>query len=165
MAKAPIPTSHPNPPPSTAPVPAPAEAPSGAFVPWFRRISGCTRTNEHFFVVGTIEDADPSAFRKAACRAPEKIMFQFLGAWLFETKNFATFGIDSRHDVPDRAIFAGRVHALKNQQQCIAVGRVVKLLQGSQLSNMFFQKVLIYSFFDWQNGFTIVGNRLISIFL
>jgi len=51
--------------------------------------------DEHFLVVGTIEDADPSAFRKAARRAPEKIMFQFFGAWLFEAENFATFGIDS----------------------------------------------------------------------
>ena len=72
--------------------------------------------DQDFLVVGTIEDADPPAFRKAACRAPEEIMFQFLGARLFETENFAAFGIDSRHDMPDRAIFAGRVHPLKDQQ-------------------------------------------------
>src|SRR5271163_4809537 len=77
--------------------------------------------DQDFLIVGTIEDADPSAFRKAACRAPEKIMFQFFGARLFEAENFATFGIDSRHDVPDRAVFAGRVHPLEDQQQCIAV--------------------------------------------
>jgi len=71
-------------------------------------------------------------------------MFQFFGARLFETEHFAAFGIDSRHDVPDSAVFAGRVHSLKHQQQCIAVGRVVKLLQGSQFSNMFFQKLFIF---------------------
>ena len=98
--------------------------------------------DQHFLIVGTIEDADPSAFRKAACRAPEKIMFQFFGAWLFETENFAAFGIDPRHDVPDGAIFAGRVHPLKNQQQCIAVGRIVKLLQCSSAQQCVSPEVL-----------------------
>jgi hypothetical protein len=39
--------------------------------------------DEHLLVVGTIEDADPPAFRKPARCAPEKIMLQFLGARLF----------------------------------------------------------------------------------
>jgi len=41
--------------------------------------------DQHFLVIGTIEDADAPAFGQAARRAPEKIVFQLLGAGLFET--------------------------------------------------------------------------------
>ena len=99
--------------------------------------------DQHLLVVGTIEDADPPAFRQTAGRAPEKIVFQFLGARLFETENLAALRIDPGHDVPDGAVLAGSVHPLKNQQQRIAVGRVVKALQRAQLLNVFFQEFLI----------------------
>ncbi len=45
--------------------------------------------DENLLIVGTIEDGDPPAFGKPVGRAPEKIMFQFLGAGLFETENIA----------------------------------------------------------------------------
>ncbi len=63
--------------------------------------------DEHFLIIRAIEYADPSAFGKPASRAPEKIVFQFFSARLFETVNLAAFGIDSRHDVPDGAVLAG----------------------------------------------------------
>ena len=85
--------------------------------------------DQHFLVIGTIEDADPPAFGQMSCRAPEKIMFQFIGGRLFETENLAALRIDPGHDVPDGPVLAGCVHPLKNQQQRIAVGGVVKLLQ------------------------------------
>jgi hypothetical protein len=66
--------------------------------------------DQHLLVIGTIEDADPPAFGKAARRAPEKIMFQFFGARLFETENLAALRIDPGHDVPDGAVLAGGVH-------------------------------------------------------
>jgi len=72
--------------------------------------------NEHLLVVGTIEDADPPAFRQMAGCAPEKIMFQLVGGRLFETENLATLRIDPGHDVPDGAVLASSVHPLKNQQ-------------------------------------------------
>jgi hypothetical protein len=72
-----------------------------------------------------------------------KSCFQFLGARLFETENLAALRIDPGHDVPDGAVLAGSVHPLKNQQQRIAVGRVVKLLQRAQFLNVFFQEFLI----------------------
>ena len=56
-------------------------------------------------------------------------MLQFFRARLLETANLAAFGIDPGHDVLDGAVLAGSVHSLKNQQQRIAVGRVVKALQ------------------------------------
>ncbi len=87
--------------------------------------------------------ADPPAFRKHACGAPQKIVFQFVGARLFETENLAALRIDAGHDVPDGAVLAAGVHPLKNQQQRIAVGRVVKLLQRAELLNVFGQEFLI----------------------
>jgi hypothetical protein len=69
------------------------------------------------------------AFRQMTVRAPEKIMFQFVGGRLFETENLAALRIDPGHDVPDGTVLAARVHPLKNQQQRIAVGGIVQLLQ------------------------------------
>jgi hypothetical protein len=77
---------------------------------------------------------------KPARRAPEKIVFQFFGARLFETENLAALRIDPGHDVPDGAVLAGSVHPLKNQQQRIAVGSIVKALQRAQLLNVFSQE-------------------------
>ena len=65
------------------------------------------------------------------------------GAGLFEAENLAALRIDPGHDVPDGAVLAGRVHPLKNQQQRIAVGGVVKVLQRAQLLNVLFQEFLI----------------------
>jgi len=93
--------------------------------------------NQHLFVVGTIEYADVTALGKPACRAPEKIMFQFVGARLFEAEDLAALRIDPGHNVPDGAVLAAGIHPLKNQQQRIAVGRVMKPLQQAQLFNVF----------------------------
>ena len=41
--------------------------------------------DEHLLVVGTIEDADPPAFRQMAGCAPEKIMFQLVSGCLLYT--------------------------------------------------------------------------------
>src|SRR5664279_3919392 len=107
--------------------------------------------DQYFLVVRTIEDTDPSAFGKTAGRTPEKIMLQLFGARLFEAENLAALRIDPGHDVPDGAVLTGRVHPLKNQQQRIPVGGVVKLLQRAQLRNMFFQKFLVL-LFRLENG-------------
>ena len=85
--------------------------------------------DQHFLVIGAIEDADPPAFRQMTGRAPEKIMFQLLGAGLFETENLAALRIDPGHDVPNGAVFPASVHPLKDQQQRLAIRRVVKMLQ------------------------------------
>ena len=99
--------------------------------------------HQHLLVIGTIEYADLPAFGQPARGAPEKIMFQLVGARLFETENLAALRIDPGHDVPDGAVLAGGIHPLKNQQQRIAVGRVVKLLQRAQLLDVLFQEFLI----------------------
>ncbi len=45
--------------------------------------------------------------------------------------------------MPDGTVFAGSVHALKNHQQGIAIGCIVKLLQRTQTSNMLSEKLFI----------------------
>jgi hypothetical protein len=70
--------------------------------------------DQHFLVVGAIEDAYLPTFGQPARRAPKKIMFQLVGARLLETYNLTALWIDPRHDVADGAVLAGRVHSLKN---------------------------------------------------
>ena len=65
------------------------------------------------------------------------------GARLLETENLAALRVDPGHDVPDSAVLAGGVHPLKNQQQGKAAGRVVKVLQRTQLPNMLSQELSI----------------------
>ena len=77
--------------------------------------------DQYLLVIGTVEDADPAAFGKAACSAPEKIMFKFLGTWLLEAEDLAAFWIDPGHDVTYGAVFSGSVHALEYQEQRLAV--------------------------------------------
>src|ERR1039457_2221468 len=70
--------------------------------------------DQDLLVVGTIEDADPPAFRQMTVRAPKKIMLQFLDTRLFETENLAALRIDPGHDVPDGPVLAARVHSPVN---------------------------------------------------
>src|SRR5688572_20592691 len=50
---------------------------------------GMNANDENFLVIGTIENPDSPALRKASGRAPEKIVFQVFDAGLLETKNLA----------------------------------------------------------------------------
>ena len=84
--------------------------------------------NQYVLVVRTVEDANPPAFGQTTRRTPEKVMFDFLGARLFETVNLAALGIHPGHNMADGPVFAGGVHSLENQQQRVAVGGIVQLL-------------------------------------
>jgi hypothetical protein len=100
-------------------------------------------SDEHLLVIGTIEDADLPSFRQPAGSAPKKIVLPFFGARLLETEHLASFRIDTGQDVPDRAVLAGGIHALKNEEQRILAGGIEKLLQRAQLNNVFFQQLSI----------------------
>ena len=99
--------------------------------------------DEHFLVVGTVEDPDMSALRQPACCAPEKIVRQVFFARLLETRHLAALRVNPGHHMANRAVLPGRVHALENDQQRIVVGRIVKMLERAQLCNVFFQEGLI----------------------
>ncbi len=73
-------------------------------------------------------------------------MIEFLGRGRFEGKDLASLGIDSGHDVLDGAIFAGRIHGLKNQQQRPLVLGVEFFLQLGQLLGSLTQQLLRFLF-------------------
>ena len=89
---------------------------------------GMHADDQHFFVIGSVEDADPPAFRQIARGAPQKIMFQFGGAGMFEAEHLTALRVDAGHHVPDGAVFSRRIHRLKDQQDGMTVGRVEQLL-------------------------------------
>jgi hypothetical protein len=60
---------------------------------------------------------------------PKKIVEPFGGAGMPEAEHLAPLRIDSGRHMPDRATFPGRVHRLKDQQDGVTVGRIMKPLQ------------------------------------
>jgi len=50
--------------------------------------------NKNLFVVRSVKDANPSAFRKVPGRAPEKIVLQFTCAGMLEAEDLAALRID-----------------------------------------------------------------------
>ena len=93
--------------------------------------------DEHFLVIGAVEDADAPAFGQAAGGAPEKVVFEFLGAGMFEAEDLAALRIDAGHDVLDGTVLAGGVHCLKNQKQRILVVGVKQALLLAQFFGVF----------------------------
>jgi hypothetical protein len=73
-------------------------------------------------------------------------VLQFGGAGMFEAEYLAALRIDPRHHVLDGAVFAGRVHRLKDQEDGVAVGVIEKLLQRAQSYNVLAQERVIVLF-------------------
>jgi len=61
--------------------------------------------DQHFPVVGSVEDTDPPALREITSGAPEKIVLQFGRAWMFEAEDLAALRIDTGHNVLDGPSF------------------------------------------------------------
>ena len=99
--------------------------------------------DQHLLIVGSVEDADPPAFREITGGTPEKIVLQFGGAGVLEAEYLAALRVDPGHHVLDGAIFSCCVHRLKDQKDRIAIGRVKKLLQRAQLRNVLSQEFVI----------------------
>ena len=70
-------------------------------------------------------------------------MLQLFSAGLLEAEYLAPLWVDSGHNMPDGAILAGRVHALKDDQERVTVGCVMKLLQRAELLHVLFKQLLI----------------------
>ena len=81
--------------------------------------------DQHLLVVGSVENADPPAFRQIT---GGEVVFQFGGAGMLEAEYLAALGVVPGHDVFDSAVFSRRIHRLKDQQDGIAIGRVEKFL-------------------------------------
>jgi len=99
--------------------------------------------DQNLFIIGSIENADPTALRQIASRSPEKIMLRFGGAGMFEAEDLATLGVHAGHHVADGSVLSRRVHRLKNQQDGVTVGRIEKLLERAQSGDMVFQEIAI----------------------
>ena len=83
--------------------------------------------------------------RSGRCRVVrrEKIMLQLVGGGLFEAEHFAALRIKPGHDVADGTVLAARIHSLKNQQQSIAVGGVMQILQRARSRDVLGQELFI----------------------
>ena len=68
--------------------------------------------------------------------APEEIVLQLGCARMLEAEYLAALRIDAGHDVLDRAVLAGRVHGLEDQQQGIGVRGVQQLLLLAELLHL-----------------------------
>src|SRR6202790_4434825 len=99
--------------------------------------------DQHFLVIGTVENADPAALGQVARGAPEKVVLQFGGAGMLEAEYLAALRVDARHDMRDRTVFPCRVHGLKNQQDGIGVRSIEQLLLRAQALDVLAEQVLI----------------------
>ncbi len=63
-------------------------------------------------------------------------MLQILGGGLLEAVNLTTLRVHARHDVLDRAVLAGGVDGLKDQEQGIAVIGVEDVLHLRQFGEV-----------------------------
>src|SRR5579859_2565128 len=105
---------------------------------------GMNSDDEHFLVVGPVEDADLPSLRKGDRRPPKEIVTQFRGARMLETEYLATLGIDSGHHVLDGPILSRGIHGLEDQEQGISVGGVEQGLQGTEVFNVILENVFIF---------------------
>jgi hypothetical protein len=89
--------------------------------------------HQHVFVI-SVEDAYASAGRQAPRRPPQKIVLQILRARMPEGVNLTALRIETGHDVLDDAIFAGRVHALENDQDRPSILGIELLLHSGKMA-------------------------------
>ena len=98
--------------------------------------------HQHLFVIRAVEDTDLAALRQTPQRTPQVIVIQFLHRRSLEGIHLAALRIYPRHHVLDDAIFAGRVHGLKNEQHAPTVLGVELVLQIGHRSDAVGQKLL-----------------------
>ena len=68
--------------------------------------------DEDLFIVRSVEDGDLALARSALVNAPQEVVSSFFGGRYLERCDVAALWIESRHDAPDRAVLARRIHAL-----------------------------------------------------
>src|SRR6185437_7778634 len=99
--------------------------------------------DQNLLVVGTVENADLSAFGKISCGPPEKVVFQFGRAGMLVAEDLATLWINAGHHMADRAVLSRCIHGLKDQQNSVPIVGVEKLLLRVQLRDVVLQKLLV----------------------
>jgi hypothetical protein len=71
--------------------------------------------DEHFLIIGTVEDTDASALGQTHGGSPHEFVIEFLRARRLERVHGDALRINPRHHMFDGAILSGRVHRLENQ--------------------------------------------------
>ena len=94
-----------------------------------RQNLGVHADDQDFFVVRAVEHANPATFRHPPGRPPQKVVVELLVCRRLERIDLGTLRVHARHDVLDRAVLAGRVHGLEDEQQRPAVLRVEQFLK------------------------------------
>src|SRR6476469_9134355 len=72
--------------------------------------------DEHFFIITAIKNSNVAPIRQVFHAAPEVIVIQIFVRGRFERIDLAALWVYPRHHMLDGAIFASRVHCLKDQQ-------------------------------------------------
>ena len=85
--------------------------------------------HEDFLVVAAVEHTDPAALRQPARRAPEEVVFELLVARRLERVDLESDRVRAGEHRADRAVLAGRIHRLEDQQHRVPVVGVEQLLQ------------------------------------
>jgi hypothetical protein len=107
---------------------------------------------EDVFVVGAVEDSDHAARRDLGVDAPEEVVAGLERSGDFEGSDVAALRVDAGKDVADGAVFAGSVHALKDDEQSFGLAGVEDILKVGE-----FVAVLRQEGFDSFVGFEIAG--------
>ena len=102
--------------------------------------------DQHLLIVRAVEDTDPAALRQVACRPPKEIVLQLGCTGMLVAEDLTPLRVHPRHDVPDRAILACRVHCLEDDQHSMFGGCIVELLQLAQLPGVLGKQLLIIVF-------------------
>jgi hypothetical protein len=77
--------------------------------------------DEDFLVVGPVEDRDRAPLGGQALVAPEEVVVEVLGRRDLEAVDRDALRVHPAHHVPDRAVLAGRVHRLEDDEQAVCV--------------------------------------------
>ena len=85
---------------------------------------GMDPRDQHFLVIGAVEDANSPALRERLGTAPEEVVAQLFSGGALEGDDLAALGVDSRRDVLDRPVLACRVERLEDHEQRVGISRV-----------------------------------------
>ena len=98
--------------------------------------------HQHLLVVRAVEDADPAALGQGPRVPPEEVVVELLGRGLLEAEDLAALRVDARHHVLDRAVLAGGVHRLEDQQDRPGIRGVEPVLGLGQLGDVLGERLL-----------------------
>src|SRR5439155_8501019 len=79
--------------------------------------------DQHVLIVGAIENADHASAWNDPMDPPEEITRLFPGCRSLKRTHLASQRIDLRHDMANRAIFAARIHPLKDYEEAVMLCR------------------------------------------